>query len=129
LSRILIVDDDRDLLHGQSAFLQAKGYEVETAAGTEEALGLLERFQPDLILADLMMEHYDSGFVFCKKAREVPGLSRVPILMQTAAAKEIGFTLEAYTEKAREWMKVDEVLTKPVPLEELVGKIEQYLSR
>jgi CheY-like chemotaxis protein len=129
LARILIVDDDRDLLEGQQAFLQGKGYEVRTAPGMEQGLAELSGFKPDLILADLMMEHYDTGFVFCKKVRDIPGLKDVPILMQTAAPKEIGFTLDSYNEKAREWMKVDEVLIKPVPLEDLVGKIEQYLSR
>ena len=84
---------------------------------------------PDLILADLMMEHYDSGFVFCKRAREVDGMSDVPILMQTAASKKIGFTFKADSERERQWMKVDEVLTKPVPFEHLIGKIEQYLAK
>lgn len=129
MARILIVDDDRDLLDGQQAFLESKGYEVQTAAGMDEGLSKLSGFEPDLILADLMMEHYDTGFVFCKKVRGLPGLENVPILMQTAAPKEIGFTLDSHSEKARGWMKVDEVLTKPVPLEDLLGKIEQYLSR
>jgi CheY-like chemotaxis protein len=129
LARILIVDDDQDLLEGQKTFLQGKGHEVRTAAGMEQGMAELEGFLPDLILADLMMEHYDTGFVFCKKVRGIPGLENVPILMQTAAPREIGFTLDSYNKKAREWMKVDEVLTKPVPLEDLLGKIEQYLSR
>ena len=81
-----------------------------------------------MIIADLMMEHYDSGFVFCKKVREIPGLQKVPIVMQTAAPRKVGFAFEAGAAPGREWMKVDEVLTKPVPLEHLLGKIEQYLS-
>ena len=47
-----------------------------------------------MIIADLMMEHYDSGFVFCKKVRELPGLEKVPILMQTAAPRKMGFTFD-----------------------------------
>ena len=129
MAKILIVDDDQDLLDGQVAFLESKGFEVQTATGMDEGLAKLSAFRPDLILTDLMMEHHDTGFVFCKKARDIPGLEGVPILMQTAAPKEIGFTLDSYNAKAREWMKVDEVLIKPVPLEDLVGKIEQYLSR
>jgi CheY-like chemotaxis protein len=75
------------------------------------------------------MEHYDSGFVFCKKVRELPGLAKVPIIMQTAAPRKVGFTFDSGDTSGREWMKVDEVLTKPVPLEHLKGKIEQYLSK
>jgi len=129
LSKILIVDDDQDLLAGQQAFLQARGYEVQTAGSAAEGLEKLSSFVPDLILADLMMEHYDTGFVFCKKVRDDPRLAKVPIIMQTAASKELGFTLDAYNEGSRKWMKVDEILTKPVPLADLIGKIEQHLAR
>ena len=127
--KVLIVDDDQDLLVGQKAFLEKRGYQVETAVSAAEGLKRLETFTPDLILADLMMEHYDTGFVFCKKVRDNPRLAKVPIIMQTAAPKELGFTLDAYNERARKWMKVDEILTKPVPLEDLVGKIERHLAR
>jgi CheY-like chemotaxis protein len=128
LARILIVDDDADLLAGQREFLQAKGYEVLTATSIEDGLKSAGEASPDLVIADLMMEHYDSGFVFCKKLRELPGLAKVPILMQTAAPRKVGFTFEAGASPGRDWMKADEVLTKPVPLEHLAGKIEQYLA-
>jgi CheY-like chemotaxis protein len=128
LARILIVDDDTDLLEGQKVFLEKNGYTVETALSVEEGLEKAKEAAPDLIIADLMMEHYDSGFVFCKKVRDLPGLSKVPIVMQTAAPRKVGFTFETGAAPGREWMKVDEVLTKPVPLEHLLGKIEQYLS-
>ena len=128
MARLLIVDDDADLLDGQKAFLEGSGYEVVTALSVAEGLEKAAASPPDLVIADLMMEHYDSGFVFCKKVREIPGLEKVPILMQTAAPRKMGFTFDAGSTPGREWMKVDEVLTKPVPLEHLLGKIEQYLS-
>jgi CheY-like chemotaxis protein len=128
LARILIVDDDTDLIEGQKAFLEKNGYFIETALTIEEGLEKARTTAPDIIIADLMMEHYDSGFVFCKKVRELPGLGGVPIIMQTAAPRKVGFTFETGASPGREWMKVDEVLTKPVPLEHLVGKIEQCLS-
>ena len=128
LARILIVDDDTDLIEGQKAFLEKSGYLIETALTIQEGLEKARTTAPDIIIADLMMEHYDSGFVFCKKVRELPGLAAVPIIMQTAAPRKVGFTFETEAAPGREWMKVDEVLTKPVPLEHLLGKIEQYLS-
>ena len=128
MARILIVDDDTDLLEGQRLFLEKQGYEVQTALSIEDGLARAREAAPDMIIADLMMEHYDSGFVFCKRVRDLPGLGKVPILMQTAAPRKVGFTFETGATPGREWMKVDEVLTKPVPLEHLLGKIEQYLS-
>ena len=128
MARILIVDDDTDLLEGQKLFLEKHGYTVETALSVEDGLARARETAPDMVIADLMMEHYDSGFVFCKKVRDLPGLEKVPILMQTAAPRKMGFTFDAGSSQGKEWMKVDEVLTKPVPLEHLLGKIEQYLS-
>jgi CheY-like chemotaxis protein len=128
VARILIVDDDTDLLEGQRLFLEKHGYTVQTALTIEDGLARARESAPDMIIADLMMEHYDSGFVFCKKVRELPGLEKVPIVMQTAAPRKMGFTFDTGASSGREWMKVDEVLTKPVPLEHLLGKIEQYLS-
>ena len=128
MARILIVDDDTDLIEGQKIFLEKNGYTVDSGNTIEEGLEKAKESAPDMIIADLMMEHYDSGFVFCKKVRDLPGLQKVPILMQTAAPRKVGFTFETGASPGREWMKVDEVLTKPVPLEHLLGKIEQYLS-
>ena len=128
MARILIVDDDTDLLEGQKLFLEKQGYEVQTALSIEDGIARAREAAPDVIIADLMMEHYDSGFVFCKKVRDLPGLQSVPILMQTAAPRKMGFTFETGSSPGRDWMKVDEVLTKPVPLEHLLGKIQQYLS-
>jgi CheY-like chemotaxis protein len=128
LRKILIVDDDPDLREGQRAFLEGRGYEVQTAGSMEEGLEKLEEFAPELILVDLMMKHYDTGFVFSRKVRDNPGLAKVPILMQTSATEKLGFTLDSYDEKARNWMKVDEMLRKPVAPEELLAKIRQYLA-
>jgi CheY-like chemotaxis protein len=122
--RILILDDDQDLLNSQKMFLESRGYDVDAAIAMDEALEKIRKRKPDLILADLMMEHYDTGFVFCKKAREQAGMKNVPILMQTAAPKKIGFTFEASSPREKEWMKVDEVLVKPVPLEQYLAKRE-----
>ena len=130
MARVLIVDDDTDLLAGQQAYLTGKGYTVQTAVTIDAGLKKASAFRPDLVVVDLMMEHYDSGFVFCKKVRDVPGLAEVPIIMQSAAPRKMGFTFDAGAAGSeRAWMKVDEMLTKPVPLDYLAGKIEQHLSR
>ncbi len=70
MARILIVDDDTDLLDGQKVYLEKKGYTVQTALSIDEGLACARETAPNLVIADLMMEHYDSGFVFCKKLRD-----------------------------------------------------------
>lgn len=129
MARVLIVDDDADLVAGQKAFLEEAGYDVMTAGSIEEGVTRATSSPPDGVIADLMMEHYDSGFVFSQRVRALPGLAHVPILMQTAVARNVGFTFEAGSAKGKEWMKVDEALSKPVPLEHLLGKVRRYLSQ
>ena len=128
MKKILIVDDDPDLQEGQKVFLEGQGYEVLTASGADEGMEVLQHTTPNLILVDLMMEHYDAGFVFCAKVRENPDLADVPIIMQTSAHEKLGFSPESYGEKARSWMKADQILTKPVPLDALLEIIKHYLA-
>lgn len=117
-----------DLLNQQQLYLEAKGYEVATAQSIEEGLEKFTDFKPDIILADLMMEHFDSGFVFCKKVKDHPEGKNTPIIMQTGAAREMGFTFDVSGKTDKQWIKVDEVLTKPIPLEDLEGKIRRYVQ-
>ena len=127
--KVLIVDDDIYLLNQQKLFLEAKGYTIATAVTMEEGLEFFKMFKPDIIIADLMKEHYDSGFVFCKKVKDHPEGRNVPIIMQTGAAREMGFTFDLSVQGDNEWIKVDEVLTKPVLPEELEAKIRQYMTQ
>jgi len=129
MAKILIVDDDRDLAESQKVILEANGSTVEAAFSMQEGLERAAAFVPDLVIAELMMEHYDSGFVFGKKFRELRGCEKTPILMQTGASKEIGFTFDISKPGAKEWLKVDEIIDKPVTPEYLVGKVRQYLSK
>jgi CheY-like chemotaxis protein len=128
LKTILIVDDDPDLQAGQKDYLEGHGYEVLTAGGMQEGLEILQSTAADLILVDLMMEHYDAGFVFCAKVREKPELAEVPIIMQTSARDKLGFTPDSYDEKARSWMKADTILSKPVAPEDLLKTIRRFLN-
>jgi CheY-like chemotaxis protein len=127
VAKILIVDDDPDLREGQKLFLKGKCHTVETADSMEQGVEKVAAFTPDLIVVDLMMEHYDTGFVFCHKVRDIRGMEETPIIMQTAAPRKIGFTFDASDTQGKKWMKVNEVLVKPVALEDLLGKIEQYV--
>lgn len=129
MAKILIVDDDIDLLEGQKILLQEHGYVVETATGLQEGLTALKDFKPDVIVADLMMEHIDSGIVFCNKIRQDPELSDIPIIMQTASADKTGFSLARNYRHENTWLKADEVVSKPVSLDVLREIIERYISK
>lgn len=126
--KILLVDDDEDFIMMNEAMLKTRGFEVETANSAKEGLKKLENFTPDLVILDLMMEHYDSGFTFSYQIKSNPKTSHVPLLMVTSVHRETGIPFDASTHEEKEWIKVDEFLEKPISPEDLSGIIDKYLK-
>jgi two-component system OmpR family response regulator len=118
-ARILVVDDEPNILELLSASLRFSGFEVETAADGQAALEAARRFGPDLILLDVMMPGLD-GFDVLRSLRG--GGSRTPVLFLTARDapedKVTGLTLGG-----------DDYVTKPFSLEEVVARIRAVLRR
>ncbi|MES2262242.1 MAG: EAL domain-containing protein [Pseudomonadota bacterium] len=83
LAQVLIVDDDRSTRSTLRYTLQRDGFQVEEAADGVQALAMLKRFQPDVILMDAVMPVMD-GFTACARLQELPGGSSIPVLMITA---------------------------------------------
>jgi diguanylate cyclase (GGDEF)-like protein len=81
--QVLIVDDDRSTRSTLRFTLQRDGFRVEEAADGAQALMMLKRFQPDVILMDAVMPVMD-GFTACARMQELPGGSAIPVLMITA---------------------------------------------
>ena len=127
--KILLVDDDEDFIMMNEAVLKNKGYEVQTASSAKEGLEKIKDFTPDLILLDLMMEHYDSGFTFSYQIKSNPKTKDVPIIMATSVRRETGMPFDASTHEEKEWIKVDEFLEKPISPEDLSATIEKYLEK
>ena len=81
--RILVVDDDENILNLEKTILEQKGFDVIGAAGGAEALTLLGQRTFDLVLLDVMMPEVD-GFTVCRKIKEDPRLKDVPVIFLTA---------------------------------------------
>jgi CheY-like chemotaxis protein len=128
-AKILLVDDDADLLEANRLYLEAQGFEVRTAASAAEGLATLESFQPDLITADLMMEHHDSGFTFCRKVKDRPQTAATPIIMLTGVLRETGIDFSRRTREERAWIPADELIAKPVTPQQLCDRIVRHLGR
>ena len=118
MAKILIVDDEPNLLHSLAYSLRREGYEVATAADGEEALTVARRDNPDAVVLDVMLPKLD-GFEVCRRLRAG---SNVPVLMLTAKDSEIdrvvGLELGA-----------DDYLTKPFSMRELQARIKALLRR
>jgi len=81
--RILVVDDDENILNLEKTILGQKGFEVTGAAGGGEALKLLGERTFDLVLLDVMMPEVD-GFTVCRKIKDDPRLKDIPVIFLTA---------------------------------------------
>jgi len=81
--RILVVDDDENILSLERTILEQKGFDVTSAGGGAEALRLLAEKTFDLVLLDVMMPEVD-GFTVCRKIKEDPRLKDVPVIFLTA---------------------------------------------
>ena len=123
--KILFVDDDRDFLKSQSIFFSSRGYEVFTAEGGDEALKLLEREHPDIIILDLMMEHFDSGFTLAHKIRKIDRLKDVPLVMLSGVASATGRRFDREAEGLGRWSHLDTFLDKPITGRQLQKVIEE----
>lgn len=126
IKKILLVDDDQDLLEQTKLILLSKEYIVETADTAEEGYNKFTEFLPDALLIDLMMEEHDSGFILSYKVRKHPHGKNIPIIMMTSAAYLTNYKFNATTEEEKQWLKCDAVLNKPVVIEDLIQKLESF---
>ena len=119
--RILVVEDEIDLLDAVSFALKKEGLKPIRAESGEEALALVEEARPDLVLLDLMLPGMD-GIEVCRRLRANEKTARVPIIMVTAKAEEtdaiIGLGVGA-----------DDYVRKPFGLKELVARVRAVLRR
>jgi len=124
--KILIIDDDIDLVEAMRLTLENEGYEVVDAQDGKKGLEKIAREKPDLILLDVMMETQDEGFHIAYQIRNNPQMSDLPIIMLTAVGQETGFSFDK--DKDEDFLPVNEFLEKPVNPDFLIEKIRSALG-
>ena len=124
--KIVMVDDDEEFSALIGGVLRGRGFEVVTASSSDEALQTIHRERPQLVILDVMMEHFDSGFALSKQIRESHGQIRTILL--SAIGKETGLDFAPKSEEQLKRMHADAFLDKGVPVDELVLKIQELLD-
>ncbi len=117
--RILIVDDDYEIVESVRIPLEAKGYEVLVARDGNQGLAMVEREDPDLVILDMMMPKR-SGFLVLEKLRRT---RRVPTRVIMITANE-GSRHKAYAEM----LGVDDYIRKPFAMDRLLGSVGRLLG-
>ena len=119
--RILLVDDEPDILEIVGVNLSAEGYKISTASNGLEAVKRAKKELPHLIILDVMMPGMD-GIEACEKIREIPELKEVIITFFTARSED-------YSMVAGYEAGADDYITKPIKPKVLVSKVKSLLRR
>ena len=119
--RILIADDEANIVLSLEFLMRHAGYEVRSVGDGDAALREIAEFRPDLVLLDVMLPLRD-GFDVCRRVRDDPELAHVKIVMLTARGRE--------TEVAKGLaLGADLYITKPFATRELLASVERLLER
>ena len=118
--RILVVDDDEDIVRVVRVNLELEGFEVSTAFDGVEGVQAVERAAPDLVLLDIMMPRMD-GIECCRKIKENDLTRDVKVVMVTTKSEY---------ERVREAFAAgcDDYVTKPIDKTELITKVQELLD-
>ena len=129
IKKILLVDDDYDLIEQNKLLLESKGFVVVTAESAEKGFKVFQQELPDACVIDLIMEHHDSGFILCYKIKKTEHGKKIPVIILTSATYETGFKFSASTKEEQSWIKSDGILNKPIVIEELIAKFESFTNK
>jgi CheY-like chemotaxis protein len=124
--KILVVDDDIDVLETRKIVLEHNNYDVETATNIAVAKEVLEKDKIDLILLDVMMEKDSDGFIFAQFVKNDPKFEEIPIILATAVNQRTKFKFDP--EKDGDFLPVEKFMEKPIDPDDLIVTIRGLLK-
>lgn len=119
--KVLVVDDEPDILEILEYNLQKEGYQVRTALNGKKGVEEARNFQPDLVLLDIMMPEQD-GVETCRQIREIPEMQNSFVIFLTARAEE-------YSEIAAFEVGADDYIIKPIKPRALMSRLSALFRR
>jgi CheY-like chemotaxis protein len=125
--KVLIIDDDQDLVEAMETLLDAKGYQVVSASDGAEGFKKAKSEAPDIILLDVMMAHKSEGFDVARSLQGEAATKEIPVVMITGIRKEM--SLPFGFEPDSDWLPVKAVLEKPVKPELLLKTVEEKIRK
>jgi len=124
--KILVVDDDIDVLETRKIVLEHNNYEVLTATNIKVAKELLEKNHIDLIILDVMMEKDSDGFTFAQDIKNDKKYRHIPIILATAVNQRTKFKFDI--EKDGDFLPVEKFMEKPIDPDDLIATIRGLLK-
>ena len=126
MSKILIIDDDKDFQYSTRIVLEKHGFEVASAYNPQEGIEKVQSEKPDIVILDVIMPDDFEGFEVAKKIREELGMKELPIILLTAVhiEKKVPYRFAPH----EDWLPVDYFYDKPIDPGVLVTKIKEFLN-
>jgi CheY-like chemotaxis protein len=124
--KILVIDDDPDFVESVVNLLEAKGYQVASAANGKDGVAKATADKPNLILLDVMMNTKDEGFNVARQLQQLPEVKGTPVIMVTGVRKEMN--LPFGFEPDETWLPVKQILEKPVKPEMLMKAVTDAIG-
>lgn len=123
-TRILVVDDDPDLVESVSMKLEAEGFDVDKAYDGVEAMDRIKAQRPALVILDVMMPRKD-GYELCDEIKKSPEYKDISVLLLTAVADAV--TSTNYTHQGGKNTLADDYVPKPIELDQLMELVRDNL--
>ena len=126
--RVLLVDDDKDLVGSLKVVLESNGFDVVTAHNGTDGLAQVAAQHPDAIVLDVMMDTDAEGFTVAYKLGSDPATRQIPIVLMTGFMDHMAAKRESFDFiNGRDWPAA-KLMKKPVPMPELLASIRQLLA-
>ena len=125
--RILLIDDDRDFVLSTKAFLEGRGYTVDTAFNGTEGWAKIMVGQTGLIVLDIMMDYDAEGLNLAYKLRQDEALRKTPIVILSGFSQHLSEKMQDFQFVLGQDWPADAFLEKPVDLKELAKTIDRIL--
>jgi len=124
--KVLIIDDDPDIVEAERMILESHGYEVDSASDGEAGLVKANEIKPDLIILDVMMTTMDQGFQVAYKLKQSPEMKKIPVLMATSVGQVTKFKFDP--KKDSDFLPVEAFIEKPIKPADLISTVEKLLN-
>jgi CheY-like chemotaxis protein len=128
MAKILIVDDDPDIVESIRVVLESQGYGVISAVNGLEGLTRTKKEKPDLIILDVMMPEGVDGFEVAREIKKDPKTQPIPILMLTAIKDKTGLDFQKEAGD-KDWLPVEDYCAKPLNHDALLKKVSKLLGK
>lgn len=127
IGTVVLIDGTERQPMAQSV-LEGEGFTVTIARTMAEGMAMIQARKPDAVVSEVMLETPDAGFVLAYRMKADPTLQHIPLILLSSVYQRTGILFDLNSPEARQWIKADAYLERPVAPERLVTKVRSLLQ-